>query len=91
LRIGASTLLVAGLADIIKSKKAAGRAQDLAVLGILEKTLKKRRITRKARLAALKRESEPALRDQIRALLALPPGNRTNFLRKKVGIRMSCL
>jgi hypothetical protein len=53
--------------------------------------LKKPRITRKARLEALKLESDLALRDQIRRLLALPPEKRTNFLRKKVGIRMSCL
>lgn len=32
-------LLVAGLADIIKSKRAAGRAKDRAVLELLEKTL----------------------------------------------------
>jgi len=32
-------LLLAGLADIIKSKKAAGRAKDRAVLELLEKTL----------------------------------------------------
>jgi len=30
---------VASLADIIKSKRAAGRPQDLAVLRLLEKTL----------------------------------------------------
>ena len=38
-RFGASTLYVAALADIIKSKAAAGRPRDLAVLGILETTL----------------------------------------------------
>ena len=32
-------LLVADLSDIIKSKKAAGRPQDLAVLPVLERTL----------------------------------------------------
>jgi len=31
------------------------------------------------------------LRDQIRALLALPPERRTHFFRKRIGIRMSCL
>ena len=34
-----SRLLVASLADIIKSKKAAGRPQDIAALPALEKTL----------------------------------------------------
>ncbi len=38
-RFGESTLRVAILADIIKSKKAAGRPRDQAVLAILEKTL----------------------------------------------------
>jgi hypothetical protein len=38
-RFGAATLYVATLPDIIKSKKAAGRPRDLAVLGILETTL----------------------------------------------------
>jgi hypothetical protein len=37
--IGGAGLLVAALADIIRSKKAAGRPQDLAVLPVLEKLL----------------------------------------------------
>ena len=36
---GGSRILVAALADIIKSKRAAGRPRDLAVLEVLEKTL----------------------------------------------------
>jgi len=36
---GGADLLVAAMADIIKSKKAAGRPRDLAALEILEKTL----------------------------------------------------
>jgi predicted nucleotidyltransferase len=36
---GGHTLLIAALADIIKSKRAAGRPRDKAVLDILEKTL----------------------------------------------------
>ena len=51
----------------------------------------KRRVTRKEKLEALKKETELALIDQIRRLLALPPEKRTHFLRKRVGIRMSCL
>jgi hypothetical protein len=36
---GSATVSVASLADIIKSKKAAGRPKDLAVLYVLEKSL----------------------------------------------------
>ncbi len=39
LRMGNGQLLVASLADIIKSKRAAARSKDLAVLEVLEKTL----------------------------------------------------
>src|ERR1035437_2376114 len=55
------------------------------------KCLKKPRVGRRARLEALKKESDLAERDLIRRLLALPPEKRTHFLRKRVGIRMSCL
>jgi hypothetical protein len=51
----------------------------------------KSRVSRKTKLEALKKESELALRDQIRRLLALPPERRCNFLRKRIGYRMSCL
>src|SRR5947209_236845 len=44
-----------------------------------------------AKLDGLKKESDLALRDQIRRLLALPMERRTHFLRKRVGIRMSCI
>jgi hypothetical protein len=37
--VGDETILVASLTDIIKSKRAARRPRDLAVLPILEKTL----------------------------------------------------
>jgi hypothetical protein len=39
IQFGSSQIYVACLADIIKSKKAAGRPRDLAVLEVLEKTL----------------------------------------------------
>src|ERR1017187_94500 len=55
------------------------------------KSLKKPPVTRKARLAALQKESDLAERDLIRRLLALPPEKRTHFLRRRVGIRMTCL
>jgi hypothetical protein len=90
-RFGASTLYVAALADIIKSKAAAGRPRDLAAPGAWGPRLRQQGTTRKAVLEALKKESELALRDQIRRLLALPPEKRTHFLRKRVGIRASCI
>lgn len=40
--MGAATLLVAGLADVIKSKTAAGRPKDKATLPILHDTLRTR-------------------------------------------------
>ncbi len=42
---------------------------------------KKRTSSKKAQEAALKQESERALVDQIRRLLALPMNKRTHFLR----------
>lgn len=39
MKIGKATLTVASLEDVIKSKRAAGRKKDLAVLPILEDTL----------------------------------------------------
>ena len=53
--------------------------------------MREQRTTRKAVLEALKKESELALREQTRRLLALPPEKRTHFLRKRVGIRASCI
>jgi hypothetical protein len=43
--------------------------------------LSSRKTTKKACEAALKAESERALVEQIRRLLALPMNKRTNFLR----------
>lgn len=40
MRLGKEELLTASLGDIIKSKKAAGRTRDLAVIDILEATLR---------------------------------------------------
>ena len=42
IRLGGHELWVAHLADIIASKRAAGRARDKAVLDILEKTLREK-------------------------------------------------
>jgi hypothetical protein len=51
----------------------------------------KKRVTRKAKLEALKIESDLALRDLIRRWQALTPDRRTHFLRKRIAYRMSCL
>ncbi len=42
LNFDGSPLLMADLADVVRSKRAAGRAQDRAVLGTLEKTLREK-------------------------------------------------
>ena len=51
----------------------------------------KRPNARKRALDALRRESDRALVEMIRARLALPPEKRTNFLRKRVVFRGSAL
>jgi hypothetical protein len=51
----------------------------------------KKKPSMKTCLAALKRESDLALRDQIRRLLRLPPEKRTHFLRKRTGLVETCL
>jgi hypothetical protein len=52
---------------------------------------KKMKPSREETLQALKADSELDLQDQIRRLLAKPPGERTHFLRRKIGITGSCL
>jgi hypothetical protein len=85
-------LQVASLADLIKSKKAAGdRVIEQSWKFSKDPCMKTKRITRKQKLAALKKESELALVDQIRRWQALPPDRRTNFLRKKISYTMSAL
>jgi hypothetical protein len=44
----------------------------------------RRRNVRAKKLAALKKESERALREQIRRLLAKPMNKRTHFLRVRL-------
>jgi hypothetical protein len=78
-----TSLQVAALDDVIRSKRAAGRPRDRAVLDALEKLVKKQP-KRREKLAALARENERAIRDMIRRWQALPPERRTNFLRKRV-------
>jgi hypothetical protein len=49
----------------------------------MKKPQSKRKKPSKAK-GALRRESDRALVEQIRRLLALPPSKRTNFLRKRL-------
>lgn len=51
----------------------------------------KKKISDKSRSAALKKESDRALTDLIRYRLSLPPEKRLNVLRKKIGLRATCL
>jgi hypothetical protein len=88
---GGAQLLVADLADVKNSTQAAWLPRDVALVSLPRTRAMKKRVTRKAKLEALKKESDLALRDQIRRWQALPPGRRTHFLRKRIAYRMSCL
>ncbi len=52
---------------------------------------KRKRVTRKEQLAALKAESDRALTDMIRRLLDKPMNQRTHFLRKRIGFTSTAL
>ncbi|MGQ0764648.1 MAG: hypothetical protein ACT4OZ_03175 [Gemmatimonadota bacterium] len=83
---GNHTMLVASLPDIIRSKVAAGRPQDRAVIPRLKKLSVKQAPGKRPRQrtkSALRRESDRALVEQIRRLLRLPMAKRTHFLRKR--------
>jgi hypothetical protein len=84
-------ILVASLADVPTCTPASGFPTVVAVPPIPRKRSAKKPATRKAKLKALKKESDLALRDQIRRWQALPPDRRTHFLRKRIAYRMSCL
>jgi hypothetical protein len=89
-RFGGSSLFVADLLDIIRSKKAAKRPRDLAVMETLEKTYEEAtRARRQTAGVAPRKRSRPV--DLIRRHLALPPERRTHFLRKRVVFRGSAL
>ena len=53
--------------------------------------MKKKGITRKQKLAALKAESDRELVQMIRRLLDKPVNQRTHFLRKRIGFTGSAL
>jgi hypothetical protein len=51
----------------------------------------KKKPSAEERSAALKQESDRALTELIRYSLSLAPEKRLNVLRKKVGLRATCL
>lgn len=53
--------------------------------------MKKKRVTRKEKLAALKKESDGALIEMIRRLMDKPIEQRTHFLRKRITFTGSAL
>ncbi len=91
-RVGGQKLLAASLEDIIRSKAAAGREKVRAVIDILKKQPARNQRTAQAdKSTALKRESERALTELFRYRLSLPPEKRLNCLRRKIGMRATCL
>jgi hypothetical protein len=90
---GESSILVASLRDIIRSKKAAPldahRIWPFFPHSSVRSMKSKKRNPR--RRSALLKESERIQLDQIRRLLALPPSRRTHFLRKRLSFRGSAI
>ena len=71
------------------------RIERNSAFGLYSMSSRKRSQNKKSRraekLKALGIESDLALRDQIRRLIAKPPHERTHFLRKRIGLNGSCL
>lgn len=89
---GKASLRVAALEDIIKSRwRRTGRRIAPCSPSSGRPCVKRNRTKRTQRLSPLRRESDRALVEQIRRLLALPMNKRTNFLRKKVSLVGSVL
>jgi len=91
---GEHPLRIASLEDVVKSKRTAGRLKDLAVIPILELTLKEKASGSKSNYLWVKEESVPygelpkPIRieedhdvSMIQYLLSFPPNKRTSFLR----------
>lgn len=84
-RFGRAELLVASLADIIVARK---RRTDRRPVPFSPSSRgrsmsSKKPERRRRRVSPLRRESDRALVEQIRRLLALPPSKRTHFLRAR--------
>jgi len=92
--LGKRKVWVADLADIIASKRAAGRLVIKPCTKFWKRRCMKkvsRHRKRKAALKALRAESERAELDSIRRRLALPVEKRLNFLRVRLPGGGSCL
>jgi hypothetical protein len=89
IEVGGVRVRVASLADIIKSKRAAGLA--ISPCWTSWRPPLKKAPSRRARLAALARESRRDLVERVRRWQALPPSRRTNFLRRRVSFRGTSL
>jgi hypothetical protein len=93
IELDGTPIVVASLADIIRSKRAAGRPRARPCSRYwserMPKDDRRKAARRRAALAALKAESERNLLEMIRRWKALPPHRRTHFLRKRVRFRVS--
>ena len=96
--IGGQKLLAASLDDIIRSKRAAGTGKDLAVIDSLRRHAMKKQSPEnpesaafQKRSAALRNESDRALVELIRHRLSLAPEKRLKCLRRRIGLRATCL
>ena len=91
IRFGDEALLVARPADIVRSKRAEGRPQDLAILVTREDTYAHAKTKERARPRSLNQQFEHMRMALITNWLALPPERRTNFLRRRIGIASTAL
>ncbi len=83
------TLLVASLRDVIPCKDAPDANKTspcfpLSVARSMKRKIVRRKVSKRKALSPLRRESDRALVEQIRRLLALPPHQRTQFLRVRL-------